>query len=72
MFKYGITASNDSWNLAFNGSIFISAALGYLITPTDLWIGYSPSDTLGFTGWIQRIAYYPVVLPNAELQTLTL
>ena len=70
-FKYGITASNGSWNLAFNGSVFISAAVGYLITPTELWIGYSPNDTLGFTGWIQRIAYYPVVLPNAELQTLT-
>ena len=71
-FKYGITASNGSWNLAFNGSVFISAAAGYLITPTELWMGYSPSDTLGFTGWIQRIAYYPVVLPNTELQTLTL
>lgn len=70
-FKYGMTASNGSWNLALNGSIFISGVGGYLITPTELWIGSSPSDFLGFTGWIQRISYYPVVVSNNELISLT-
>jgi hypothetical protein len=70
-FKYGITASNGSWNLAFNGGVFISNVGGYLITPTELWIGGSPSDFTGFNGWIQSIAYYPTIVSNNELKTLT-
>ena len=70
LFKYGITASNGSWNLALNGTIFNSTA-GYLITPTSLSIGYSSNDLNGFNGWIQRVAYYPVVVSNNELISLT-
>ena len=70
LFKYGMTASNGSWNLALNGTIYNSSA-GYLITPTSLSIGYSSNDFNGFNGWIQRVAYYPVVVSNNELISLT-
>lgn len=70
LFKYGMTASNGSWNLALNGTIYNSSA-GYLITPTSFSIGYSSEDYNGFNGWIQRVAYYPVVVSNNELISLT-
>jgi hypothetical protein len=70
LFKYGMTASNGSWNLALNGTIYNSSA-GYLITPTSFSIGWSTNDPNGFNGWIQRVAYYPVVVSNNELISLT-
>ena len=70
LFKHGMTASNGSWNLALNGTIYNSTA-GYLITPTSLSIGYGSNDFNGFNGWIQRFAYYPVVVSNNELISLT-
>jgi hypothetical protein len=70
LFKHGMTASNGSWNLALNGTIYNSSG-GYLITPTSLSIGYSSNDANGFNGWIQRFAYYPVVVSNNELISLT-
>ena len=71
LFNYGMSASNGSWNLALNGTTFVTGQGGYLITPTSLYIGGSPNDTLGFNGWIQRVAYYPVVVSNNELISLT-
>lgn len=69
-FKYGLTATNGSWNIALNGSVFSSSA-GYLIAPTNLYIGQGLFDTNGFNGWMQRIAYYPAVVSNNELISLT-
>jgi len=70
LFQHGMTASNGSWKLALNGTIYNSST-GYLITPASLSIGYSSNDPNGFNGWIQRFAYYPVVVSNAELISLT-
>jgi hypothetical protein len=70
LFKHGMTASNGSWNLALNGTIYNSST-GYLITPASLSIGWSNDDGKGFNGWIQRFAYYPVALSNTELISLT-
>jgi hypothetical protein len=65
-----MTASNGSWNLALNGTIFNSSA-GYLTTPTSFSIGWSSEDPNGFNGWIQSIAYYPTIVSNNELISLT-
>lgn len=63
----------NDFQQASNGTLGTADISGTLPTPDRMFIGDSvaPNNT-NINGWVQRIAYYPTLLPNATLQALTL
>jgi hypothetical protein len=64
---------NGTAIVAANGTLGTAAAVGAFTGTTDLLINRSPRGVAGdnWKGTIARLAYYPVRLPDAQLQTLT-
>ena len=64
---------NGTAIVAANGTLGTAAAVGAFTGTTDLLINRSPRGVAAdnWKGAISRIAYYPVRLPDAQLQALT-
>jgi hypothetical protein len=60
----------DDFSAALGGTLGTPDTSGSLPTVTQLTIGRRITDRY-LNGYIRRIAYYPVRLPNAQLQALT-
>jgi hypothetical protein len=59
-------------NGVYNSSFFYPTIVGADPTyPIDLKLGYNASTSSRLNGTLARIAYYPVRLPDAQLQALT-
>ena len=66
----GAYQAND-FQQASNGTLGTADTSGTLPAVTAAYIGRNGAGTVFWSGWIQRITYYPRRLTNAELQTLT-
>jgi hypothetical protein len=58
----------DDFATSGNGGAVTTDPTGTLPTVNQLTLGFS---SVYLNGWIQRISYYPVRLPNSTLQALT-
>ena len=68
--KVALAGAPGDFALSASGSIFTSG-LGAFSTPTQLRLGSSIFNSSHLNGHIQRVAYYPRRLTNAQLQRLT-
>ena len=68
--KVALAGAPGDFALSASGSIFTSS-LGAFGVPTQLRLGTSISGLSHLNGHIQRVAYYPRRLTNAQLQRLT-
>ena len=68
--KVALAGALGDFALSASGSIFTSS-LGAFGAPTQLRLGSSIFNSSHLNGHIQRVAYYPRRLTNAQLQRLT-
>ena len=68
--KVALAGALGDFALSASGSIFTSS-LGAFSAPTQLRLGSSIFNSSHLNGHIQRVAYYPRRLTNAQLQRLT-
>lgn len=68
--KVALAGAPGDFALSASGSIFTSS-VGAFGVPTQLRLGTSISGLSHLNGHIQRVAYYPRRLTNAQLQRLT-
>jgi hypothetical protein len=68
--KYAVSFQNNNLSTAATGTVVGNT---FMIMPTvnELGIGVAYTGTGYLNGWIRKLQYYPVALPNAELQEMT-
>jgi hypothetical protein len=67
-FAYKLNSANSS----LDGTLGAEDTSVSLVTPNEINIGARFNSTLPLNGYIARLTYYPVRLPDATLQALTL
>ena len=69
--KFAFALASGSQASALNGTVGGTGAATSIFTPTSMQIGRETAFGSYLNGSVARLAYYPVRLPDAQLQALT-
>lgn len=72
LYRVGFSFAQDNFNTSYNSSSIVSDTSGALFkNMTSLYLGSQVIGSSLLRGHLRRFTYYPKVLTNPELQTLT-
>jgi hypothetical protein len=69
--KYAMVSKVNDFALSVNGNAVLTDTAGTVPTVSAMWIGSSINSAAWLNGHVQKIAYYPQRLTNAELQAFS-